>query len=116
MALVLAAQDLYDANYSSLRQIDVHLVSSLAATAGLWGIVNFLPATSVFVCETLVPWHVSIAIVGAFGMSLLTTAAKPRMPPDHAGLMIHLAFFLDCPLLRLFPCAMVPGAGDRDSM
>jgi hypothetical protein len=41
----------------------------------------------------LVPWHLSIAIFGAFGMSLFVSAAKPRMPPDYAGLMIHLAFF-----------------------
>jgi hypothetical protein len=102
MALVLAAQDLFDSNYSSLHQISVHLVAFLAATVGLWGIVNILPATGVFVCEPLVPWHISIAIVGAFGMSLLTTAAKPRMPPDHAGLMIHLAFFWIAPFYGFF--------------
>jgi hypothetical protein len=102
MALVLAAQDPFDSDYSSLRQISAHLVSSLAAMLGLWGIVNIVPATGVFVCEPLVPWHVSIAIVGAFGMSWLTTAARPRMPPDQAGLMIHLAFFWIAPFYGFF--------------
>jgi hypothetical protein len=102
VALVLAAQDPFNADYSSLRQISAHLVASLAAAVGLWGIVNIVPATGVFVCEPTVPWHVSIAIAGAFGMSWLTTAAKPRMSPDYAGLMIHLAFFWIAPFYGFF--------------
>ena len=102
LALVLAAPDPFEADYASLRQISAHLVTSLAAAVGLLGIVNIVPATGVFVCEPLVPWRVSIAIVGAFGMSWLTTAAKPRMPPDYAGLMIHLAFFWIAPFYGFF--------------
>lgn len=64
MAFVLAARDPFDADFASLiiSQISVHLVSSLAAVVGLWGIVNIMPAVGIFVCEPLVPWQFSIAI------------------------------------------------------
>ncbi len=57
MAFAFRAQDPFDANYSSLSQIGAHLVSSLAAIAGLWVIVNIVPAVDSFVCEPLVPWQ-----------------------------------------------------------
>lgn len=36
MAFVLAARDPFDADFASLSQISVHLVSSLAAVVELW--------------------------------------------------------------------------------
>ena len=87
-ARALGAEEPFDAGYTSLSQVAVHLISCLAAMAGLWGIVNLVPAVGIFVCEPLVPWHVSIAIFGAFGMSWLAAAAKIRMPHDRVGLMM----------------------------
>ena len=102
MAFVLAAEDPFDADYSSLSQAGAHVVSSLAAMVGLWGIVNIVPAVSIFVCEPLVPWQFSIAIFGAFGMSWLAAATRLRIPHDRAGLMIHLAFFWIAPFYGFF--------------
>lgn len=116
IAFALAAQDPFDTGYTSLNQAGAHVVSFLAALIGLWGIVKVAPATSSFVCEPLVPWQFSIAIFGAFGMSFLSAATKLRPLHDRAGLMIHLAFFLDRTLLRFFSCAVVPGADSRTLM
>ena len=102
MAFALAAQDPFDADYTSLSQAGVHVVSFLAALLGLWGIVKIVPATSSFVCEPLVPWQFSIAIFGAFGMSWLSAATRFRTPHDRAGLMIHLAFFWIAPFYGFF--------------
>jgi hypothetical protein len=102
ITFALAAQDPFDADYSSLSQISAYLVSSLAAMMGLWGIVNIVPAVVDFVCEPLVPWHLSIAIFGAFGMSWLAAATRLRRPHDRAGLMIHLVFFWIAPFYGFF--------------
>jgi hypothetical protein len=102
MAFVLAAQDPFDADYSSFGQISTHLISFLASVVGLWGIVKIVPAISSFVCEPLVPWQFSIAIFGAFGMSWLSAATRLRIPQDRAGLMIHLAFFWIAPFYGFF--------------
>lgn len=102
IAFALAAQDHFDADYASLRQAGAHVVSFLAALLGLWGIVKIAPATSSFVCESLVPWQFSIAIFGAFGMSWLATATRFQVPQYRAGLMIHLAFFWIAPFYGFF--------------
>jgi hypothetical protein len=102
MAFALAAQDPFDADYMSLSQAGVHVVSFLAALLGLWGIVKIVPATSSFVCEPLVPWQFSIAIFGTFSMSWLAAATRLRRPHDRAGLMIHLAFFWIAPFYGFF--------------
>jgi len=102
IAFVLGAQDPFDADYSGFGQISAHLVSSLAAMVGLWGIVNIVPAVGTFVCEPLVPWQFSIAIFGAFGMSCLSAATRLRTRHDRAGLIIHLAFFWIAPFYGFF--------------
>jgi hypothetical protein len=102
MAFALAAQDAFDADYASLSQAGTHVVSFVAAVLGLWGLGTVVPATTSFVCEPLVPWHVSIAIFGAFGMSWLSAATRIRIPHDRAGLMIHLAFFWIAPFYGFF--------------
>ncbi len=101
MAFALAKEP-FDADYTSLSQAGVHVVSFLAALVGLWGIANIVPAAGIFVCEPLVPWQVSIAIFGAFGMSWLSAAARLQIPHDRAGLMIHLAFFWIAPFYGFF--------------
>jgi hypothetical protein len=102
MAFALGAQDPFDADYASLSQISAHVVSSLAAIAGLLVIVNLVPAVGSFVCEPLVPWQFSIAIFGAFGMSWLSAAAGIQNPNYRAGLMIHLGFFWIAPFYGFF--------------
>ena len=102
MAFALAAQDPFDADYVSLSQAGAHVVSFVAAVLGLWGLATVVPATTRFVCEPLVPWHVSIAIFGAFGMSWLSAATRIRVPHERVGLMIHLAFFWIAPFYGFF--------------
>ena len=102
MAFALAAQDPFAADYTSLSQAGVHVVSFFAVLLGLGGIVKIVPATSGFVCEPLVPWQFSIAIFGAFGMSWLSKATRLRIPHDRAGLMVHLAFFWIAPFYGFF--------------
>ena len=102
LAFVLATQDPFNSDYSSLSQTSAILVSFFAAMLGLWGIVNIVPAVGIFVCEPLVPWHFSIAIFGAFGMSWLAAAARLRRPHNREGLMIHLAFFWIAPFYGFF--------------
>ena len=86
LAFALAAQDPFDADYVSLSQAGAHVVSFVAAVLGLWGLATVVPATTRFVCEPLVPWHVSIAIFGAFGMSWLSAATRIRVPMSELGL------------------------------
>ena len=102
MAFAFGAQDPFDADYASLSQISAHLVSSLAAIAGLLVIVNMEPAVGSFVCEPLVPWQFSIAIFGAFGMSWLSAAARIQSPNYRTGPLIHLAFFWIAPFYGFF--------------
>jgi hypothetical protein len=102
MAFALAAQDPFDADYTSLSQTGAHVVSFFAVLLGLWGIVKIAPTTSSFVCEPLVPWQFSIAIFGAFGMSWLSEATRLRIRHDRAGLMLHLAFFWIAPFYGFF--------------
>jgi hypothetical protein len=102
IARVLAAEEPFDANYSSRGQAPTHVVSFVVALLGLWGIVNVVPATRTFVCEPLVPWRLSIAAFGAFSMSWLAEATKIRMSYSHARLMIHLAFFWIAPFYGFF--------------
>ena len=102
IAFALAAEEPFDADYTSLSQAGAHVISFLAALLGLWGIVKVVPATSSFVCEPLVPWQFAIAIFGAFGMSWLSAVARLRSPRDRAGLMIQLAFFWIAPFYGFF--------------
>jgi hypothetical protein len=102
VAFAFAAQDPFDADYTSLSQAGAHVVSFLTALLGLWSIVTIVLATSSFVCEPLVPWQFSIAIFGAFGMSWLSVATRIRVPHDRAGLMIHLTFFWIAPFYGFF--------------
>ena len=102
MAFVAAAQDPFDSDYSTVVQLNTHLVSFLAAMIGLWGVVNILPAIGSFVCEPLVPWKFSIAIFGAFGMSWLSGATRIRIPYVRAGLVIHVSFFWIAPFYGFF--------------
>lgn len=101
-AIVLAAQDPFDSEYSTLSQLGTHLVSFFAAMIGLWGIASVLPAIGHFVCEPLVPWKFSIAIFGAFAMSWLSSAMKIRAPSVRRGLAIHVAFFWIAPFYGFF--------------
>jgi hypothetical protein len=102
VAFALAAQDPFDADYTSLSEAGAHVASCLAGMIGLWAMVTIVPAVGILVCEPLVPWQFSIAIFGAFGMSLLRAAAKFRIPHDRVGLMIHLAFFWIAPFYGFF--------------
>ena len=102
VAFVLAVQDPFDSDYSTVDQLSTHLVSFLVAMIGLWGVANILPAVDSFVCEPLVPWKFSIAIFGAFGMSWLSGATRIRSPHVRAGLMIHVAFFWIAPFYGFF--------------
>ena len=102
VAFVLAAQDPFDSDYSTVDQLSTHLVSFLVAMIGLWGVANILPAVDSFVCEPLVPWRYSIAIFGAFGMSWLSGATRIRIPHVRAGLMIHMSFFWIAPFYGFF--------------
>ena len=102
IAFVLAAQDPFDSDYSTVGQLSTHLVSFLVGMIGLWGVVNVLPAVGRFVCEPLVPWRFSIAIFGAFGMSWLSGAMRTRIPHARTGLTIHVAFFWIAPFYGFF--------------
>jgi len=102
MAFVAMAQDPFDSDYSTVAQLNTHLVSFLAAVIGLWGVVNILPAIGSFVCEPLVPWKFSIAVFGAFGMSWLSGAIRIRIPHVRTGLVIHVAFFWIAPFYGFF--------------
>ena len=101
MAFTFGAQDPFDADYASLSQISAHLVSSLAAIAGLLVIVNMEPAVGSFVCEPLVPWQSSIAIFGAFGTSWLSRSTNSKSElSDWAN--DPFGIFLDRPFYGFF--------------
>ena len=102
VARALGVQEPFDAGYRSLSQAGAHVVCFLAALLALWGLANKVPATSSFLCEPLVPWHVSIAIFGGFGMNWLAEATKLRRIYDRSELMIHLAFFWIAPFYGFF--------------
>ena len=102
IAYVLAAQDPFDSDYSTIGQFGGHLVSFLAAMIGLWSVVTILPAVGIFVCEPLVPWKLSIAIFGAFSMSWLSSGMRIRVPHMRTGLVIHVAFFWIAPFYGFF--------------
>lgn len=100
-ARVLQADEPFDADYRSLRQVATPAASFLTALLALWGLGNVIPATANFTCQPLVPWHASIAVFGAFGMNWLAEAAKLRTSVP-LGLMIHLAFFWIAPFYGFF--------------
>ncbi len=101
-AYILAAQDPFGSDYSTVSDFGSLLASFLGATIGLWGVVAILPALDSFVCEPLVPWKVSIAIFGAFSMSWLSRATSIRVPQVRTGLVIHVAFFWIAPFYGFF--------------
>lgn len=87
------------------RAVDVwrHGVDFATAAIGLWAVVSILPASRDFLCEPLVPWRISIALFGAFGMNWLARAVALRAPPaERSSLMIFLAFFWIAPFYAFF--------------
>jgi hypothetical protein len=112
----LIAQGPFDADCAGLSQAGTHFVSFVAAVSGLWGPGTVVPATTGFVCEPFVPWHMSIAIFAAFGMSWLSAATRLRRTHDRAALMIHFAFFWIAPSCGFFPRAVVLGAIGSSAM
>ncbi|MBD3773149.1 MAG: hypothetical protein IE921_06170 [Rhodobacteraceae bacterium] len=72
------------------------------AAIGLWAVVSVLPASRDFLCEPLVPWRISIALFGAFGMNWLARAVALRAPAERASLLIFLAFFWIAPFYGFF--------------
>lgn len=80
-----------------------HGVDFATAAIGLWAVVSILPASRDFLCEPLVPWRISIALFGAFGMNWLARAVALRAPPtERYSLMIFLAFFWIAPFYAFF--------------
>ena len=102
MLFLLAAQNPFDADYSTLAELGTHVIDSVVATVGLWAIAKGLPAVGSFVCESLVPWELSVAIFGAFGMSWLSSASKIRAPEVRVGLAIQVGFFWIAPFYGFF--------------
>jgi hypothetical protein len=102
MAYLLAAQEPFDSDYSTIDQLSTHLADVLAVTMGLWAMAAIIPAIDRFVCEPAVPWRFSIAIFGAFGMSWLSGAMRIRVPHARTGLAIHAAFFWIAPFYGFF--------------
>jgi hypothetical protein len=76
--------------------------SFFVSAAGLWLVAAATPTVQTFVCEPVVPWHVAIAIVGAFGMALFRGGARFYLPPDLAEIMIQLSFFWIAPFYGFF--------------
>lgn len=108
----------FEARFS--RSIDWwrHGVDFVVAAIGLWAVVSAFPASRDFLCEPLVPWRISIALFGAFGMSWLARAAALRAQTERVSLFIYLAFIfhLDRAVLRFLPCTLVSGADNRVTM
>lgn len=102
MSFASFARDPFDADYLSPSQIGSYFLSFLTALLGIWGLAALVPASSNFVCEPLVPWQLSIALFGAYGMSWLFTSAKLRTAHDWTGLLIHMAFFWIAPFYGFF--------------
>ena len=102
MLFLLAAQNPFDADYSTLAELGTHVIDFVVATVGLWAIAKGLPAVGSFVCELLVPWELSVAIFGAFGMSWLSSASKIRAPEVRVGLAIQVGFFWIAPFYGFF--------------
>ena len=102
MTFLLAVQGPFYSGYSTLDQLATHLLDFLAAVTGLWIILNVVPATASFVCQPMVPWQLSIALFGAFGMSWLSAAMRIQVPHIWPGLIIHVAFFWIAPFYGFF--------------
>ncbi len=92
----------FEARFS--RRVDWwrHGVDFAVAAIGLWAVVSALPAGHDFLCEPLVPWRISIALFGAFGMNWLARAAALRAPTERVSLFIFLAFFWIAPFYGFF--------------
>ena len=98
------------------------VASFLVSAAGLWLVAAASLSMQTFLCEPVVPWHVAIAIVGAFGVALFRGGARFYLPPDVAETMIQLSFFWIAPFYGffhapwflaqaiIFPCAGRPSA------
>ena len=98
---LLRAPAPFTAQFTQLGDWMQHGADFAAAVVGLWVVDSVFPASRDFLCEPLVPWHVSIAIFGAFGANWLAAAAKPTAEFP-LGLMIYLAFFWIAPFYGLF--------------
>ncbi len=79
-----------------------HGVDFAVAAIGLWTVVSAFPASRDFLCEPLVPWRISIALFGAFGMTWLARSAALRAPTERVSLFIFLAFFWIAPFYGFF--------------
>ena len=79
-----------------------HGADFAAAAIGLWAVVSVFPASRDYLCEPLVPWHISIALFGAFTMTWLGRAVALRAPTDRFSLLIFLAFFWIGPFYGFF--------------
>lgn len=92
----------FEARFS--RSVDWwrHGADFAMAAIGLWAVVSVFPASRNFLCEPLVPWRISIALFGAFGMSWLARAVSLRAPATRVSLLIFLAFFWIAPFYGFF--------------
>jgi hypothetical protein len=92
----------FEARFS--RSVDWwrHGVDFPVAAFGLWVVVSVLPASRDSLCEPPMPWRISIALFGAFGMNWLARAAEWRAPTQRASLFIFLAFCWIAPFYGFF--------------
>lgn len=92
----------FETSYTPWRNWLRHGADFGAAALGLWGVMQLFSESQEFLCEPLVPWRVSIAIFGAFGMTWLARSISLRAPTRRMPLMILLAFFWIAPFYGFF--------------
>lgn len=92
----------FEARFSRSADWWRHGVDFAVAAIGLWAAASVFPASRDFLCEPLVPWRISIALFGAFGMSWLARAVALRAPAQRVSLLIFLAFFWIAPFYGFF--------------
>jgi hypothetical protein len=92
----------FEARFSSSVDWWRHGSDFAVAAIGLWAVVSIFPASHDFLCEPLVPWHISIALFGAFGMSWMARATVVRAPAERVSLLIFLAYFWIAPFYGFF--------------
>lgn len=92
----------FEARFSQSPDWWRHGADFAVATICAWAVVSMFPASRDFLCEPLVPWRMSIALFGAFGMSWLARAVALRAPTERVSLLIFLAFFWIAPFYGFF--------------
>jgi hypothetical protein len=87
-------------------------VEVAVSAAGLGLAAALLPQMQAFVCSPLVPWKISIALLGAFAISWLTATASraPRMKQE-IPYMIVAALFWIAPFYGFFHGPWLLGQG-----